>query len=446
MDAALVAARDDGRREAIGDDPEVAEEVAVGEAGGDRRHDGGAGKAAGGDGLDGAVEVRVGRGDGRLEGQQDFDRDGRLIESLPEFTDEGARLLVGKQPAVQLCRRRGGNDVDLARRLKPGDGAGVTGESVKRRVRPVQRGEAVGFGDQALGVGKFGGRGFEFRQVAKEVADRGHDAGRERVLAEALERLDQVGHRAAGRGARSMAGGSDRVQPQPHRHLLRHLDAEDDPVAQDPAAAALVEHEAGPLQQVRPVAHDPACAVAAARLLVRRGQEDDVAFEGFPGTGEGEEGLQVHDAQALRVEGAAAVEVAVLVGSGHRIVLPEPRVGRYDVDVVEQDDARRLTPFEPCPDAAAAGRGLHGLVGDALALEDVREERDGLALVARRVRRVDAEVLLEPPRGFRQPRIACPVLAHARRRDQGQERSHRRNDHGGGAHRVGRGSVRTVGR
>ena len=203
-------------------------------------------------------------------------------------------------------------------------------------------------------------------------------------------------------------------------------------------AAALVEHETDSFQQVRPIAHDPTGADPSARLLVRRGQEDDVAFKGCPGPGEGQEGLQVHDAQALRVEGSAAVEVAVLVGSGQRIVLPEPRVGGHDVDVVEQDDARGLTPFEPRPDAAPARLGLHGFVGDALALEDVREERDRLALVARRVRRVDADVLLEPSRCLRQPRIAGTVLTQARRRRQSQERSHRRNDHGGGAHRVGR--------
>ncbi len=133
----------------------------------------------------------------------------------------------------------------------------------------------------------------------------------------------------------------------------------------------------------------------ASRFFVRGRHEDDVPLQRTAFGVQREEGLQMEDPARLGVEGPAAVHVAVPDLATERIHRPVIVVRRDDVDVVQEQDRRLVAPLEPRPDVAPARRRLGGLVVDSGSIEDLREELDTSGLVARRVRRIDADVLLK---------------------------------------------------
>jgi hypothetical protein len=185
-------------------------------------------------------------------------------------------------------------------------------------------------------------------------------------------------------------------QPEPQRYLLSHLHREHHVVAEAGAAAALVQQVADAGEDVRMVLDQPAGAVGAAGLLVGGGDEQHVAPQGFAGGVQGQEGLQVGDADALHVERPAAPDVTVADLAGKRRHLPVAGVGGHHVDVVQQHQGRLAAALEARPKVAAPGRRLSGAVGNARGLEDGGQVRHPVGFVARRVGGVDAQVIGKP--------------------------------------------------
>jgi hypothetical protein len=105
-----------------------------------------------------------------------------------------------------------------------------------------------------------------------------------------------------------------------------------------------------------------------------------------------------------------------------RIRRPARRIGRDDVHVAFEEDglAPRPAALEPREHDRAAGPRFIARDGNSLALQDVDQEVGRLRDVARRVRRVEADVVLE-----RLDRVALdrlPVRLLRRKRDGGEKR------------------------
>ena len=98
----------------------------------------------------------------------------------------------------------------------------------------------------------------------------------------------------------------------------------------------------------------PADAEEAPGLLVRRRHEDHVAGQRGARPMEGDECRQVDDAGGLRIECTPAVHHLVTDLARQRVGDPRVRIGRHDVDVVKQEQARLFAPLETRPDIASA--------------------------------------------------------------------------------------------
>ncbi len=206
--------------------------------------------------------------------------------------------------------------------------------------------------------------------------DRRNDARLELVLSNPLERPYQARDRGLDPGPGAVTRLPLRHQPQPHRHLLGDLDPDLFAAVVDRAGATLVQDEPHALEDLGPVLHEPSRTEQPSGLLVRGGHEDDVAVQGAAVPVEGEERLEVEDAERLRVERSPAVHVAVPDLSREGRHIPVRRVGRDDVRVVKEEQRRLGATLQPSPDVPAAGRRLGRLVGDSLRLEDPGEELD----------------------------------------------------------------------
>ena len=137
-------------------------------------------------------------------------------------------------------------------------------------------------------------------------------------------------------------------------------------------------------------------AELAPGLLVRGGQEDEIALERDPGALQRQHGRQMQDARRLHVDRAPAVEVTGGDHAAERVHRPVTPVGVDDVDMVmEHDPAERPVAREARLEARASGRRLDRLARDALARQDLGQEPRAGDLVARRVRGVDHQVATE---------------------------------------------------
>jgi hypothetical protein len=141
------------------------------------------------------------------------------------------------------------------------------------------------------------------------------------------------------------------------------------------------------------VARDELGAVRAVLLLVGGGQKDRVAVQPDPGPLEADHGEDLHDADRLHVEAAAAVDEAVgdLAAEGSKG--PVARVGGNHVDVMVENDARPPPGAEQARGQVPAPRHRLGdLGGDAVLLEHSGQEGHALRLVPGRIAGVDGEI------------------------------------------------------
>ncbi|MBK6315045.1 MAG: hypothetical protein IPF53_12205 [Blastocatellia bacterium] len=118
--------------------------------------------------------------------------------------------------------------------------------------------------------------------------------------------------------------------------------------------------------------------------------------------------------------------VAVANLAGERRNGPARGFDWNDIEVVEQDERSLLPgPREVGDDVGAVVAHVEDLARDALAIEDLLEEVGGAALVAGRIRGVDADVLLQHRRGFLRERVEVRRRRRCRRRRaHGANRGH----------------------
>ena len=180
--------------------------------------------------------------------------------------------------------------------------------------------------------------GFRGGREGLEVGvDRGDDPWWELMGPESVECPHQaIDGRAYWRnGAVARFPGGNQLEPE--RHLLGHLDAELLAPVGLGAVAPFVQKEPGARECLRVVLHHPSGAEGAAGLFVRRRHEHDVAGKRRLLPVQGEERLQLHDAQRLGVERTPAVDHPVLFHRGEGIDRPVAGIGRDHVHVVEED-------------------------------------------------------------------------------------------------------------
>ena len=196
-----------------------------------------------------------------------------------------------------------------------------------------------------------------------------------------------------------MAGGPRRGEPEPQRPLLRRVDPEVQrtSVVAEHVLAALRDVVLRALEAVEPARRaERAQRAREVHLLVRGGEEEDVAVEGQTLAVRADQGQELHDPFRLHVLRAAAVDEAVLHRGREGRHRPPARVRRHHVHVVGEDQcAPRPAAFQGRDQVGPAGRELVDLGRDALAVEDVLVEARRAQLVAGRVGGVDLEVLAQ---------------------------------------------------
>ncbi len=192
----VLLGRHDGE-EAVAHDPQVAEEVAVREPADHGRHHGRPRELVGQHVHDGAVEVRVGRGDGGREPHDALDLDRGIVDHGLELAHERLGVLIGKQTTVQLGRGLRRHHVDLVGALEDGDRARVAGQRVERGQLTVQPGHELRVPDR-LAHGREGGAPGRLgvgRDPLEIGVDGWDDARCERMQTDLLQGSDQRRHR-----------------------------------------------------------------------------------------------------------------------------------------------------------------------------------------------------------------------------------------------------------
>ena len=189
-------------------------------------------------------------------------------------------------------------------------------------------------------------------------------------------------------------------QAQPYRHLLRHFHSEHDVISGAAAAAALVEQQAGPFEDLRAVLDQPAHAELATGLFIGTGHEHHVAVQWQAGTVQAQERGQVRDARALHVAGATAQDIAVTDLAGQWLYGPVLHFGRHHVGMLQKDQCRLVAPLQARPDIAPSWCALGRLKRNAFRFEDAGIELHGAVLVAGRVDGVHLDELLKPSNGL----------------------------------------------
>jgi hypothetical protein len=191
--------------------------------------------------------------------------------------------------------------------------------------------------------------------------------------------------------------------PEPEEALLGDRDREDRVAVEEGVAdphPALVDDVRAP--EPLPVVLDEVPHPAVADLLVRDGEEEDVAAQRDPEPLEPREDEELDDAEPLHVERAPPPHVPLLVDRPRQRPLPLGPpflLGGGDVDVGEQAERGLLAAAaQPRDERAPPGRVLEDLVLDPLRLEEPREVARPLGLVPGGVAGVHLQVAREEPR------------------------------------------------
>lgn len=159
-------------------------------------------------------------------------------------------------------------------------------------------------------------------------------------------------------------------------------------------ASDLAEREADAVKELRMLLDEEARPDLAEVLFVAQDREDDVAGQVVRACGGGDERGDHHRHARLHVESATAPDLAVDEPRLEGRVRPALAVGRNDIDVAVQEQRRRVPAAAQPTDEVRARRVERVRLGrEAGRLEHVADVLDARALVARRVRRVEADQL-----------------------------------------------------
>ena len=192
----------------------------------------------------------------------------------------------------------------------------------------------------------------------------------------------------------------DSFESQPYRHFLGDFDIEQELLVGLLAVSAFVDEQARPREYFGVVFHQPARTIESAGFLVSGCHEDDIPVQRHAGPLQAHERGELGNTGALHVQCATSPQVAVPNLAGERVARPVLRIGRHDIRVLQQDQGRLVAAFQARPDIPAAWRALRLLVRNTLRLENIPDEFHGATLVAGRIDRIDADVLLEPAQRF----------------------------------------------
>ena len=221
----------------------------------------------------------------------------------------------------------------------------------------------------------------------------GHHPRRELVGLQPVERADQpIGGRRRGR-RRSVPRRARGGELEPQRGLLRDFDRERPARAVDAPRSAFIDDKTRAPECLGVMLHHPLRPEHAAGLLVRRRHEDQITVERHVRAMQRQKRFQLEDAQRLRVERPAAPDLAILERRRERVGIPVLRIRGHDVHVVEQHQRGLGAALEPRPDVAATGSRGCRIEGDAFLLEDPREIPHRQDFIARRIGRVDPDVV-----------------------------------------------------
>ena len=182
-----------------------------------------------------------------------------------------------------MCRRFGGDDVDLVRTLQHGDGDGVANRGVVAQVLGEIRGERriLERLAQIFQFFAFCRHRVEVGDVGKELLGDGIDAQRSLVRANPVQRFDQLEYRGIGPGRGAMTGRSGCRQFQPERCLLGRRCAVIARLAvvAHRDEAEFVQHDTGIPDQVEVFFDHVSRTHRTAGLFVGCAEEDDVRFQ-----------------------------------------------------------------------------------------------------------------------------------------------------------------------
>ena len=334
-------------------------------------------------------------------------RDGLVADhvELELHAAQGAQLgehILGakarEQPAVEFERHLIGDHVDL---LAARDDRG-TGGVVQQRIEHLH--PLADEIEQAIGElrleqpaqrqrdrrGKLDGDRLDHR-----ADDRRH-VHRQAPAIERAQELCELSHRTAGDRHRAVPRAPANRRPRPANLLLGDHDRVEAATGDlHREAAELPDRIAHAGEQLGVLGDEEARAEVAARLLVGEDAQDHIARRRLPARLRAHERSQHHRDAALHVQRAATPHVAAVELARERRPAPLP-ARRDDVDVALQQQRRARSASGQARDQVRAlllARDYLHLAAELL--EQAAYPFDALALVARRVARVEAEQLLQ---------------------------------------------------
>src|SRR5579885_780961 len=329
------------RLEAVACDPQRPEPVRVGEPRHHQRNNGHPRSLLRGDGLDRLEQVRVVR---RRIGSQPVEHGhfhGRAARQLFHVGDEVLFPHAREQAAVELGRRLGWNHVRLVAALKHGKRYGIEQHARAQLVlHQLSEHPRVLDGRVDIRVGGLPGSALRFADLPEVLTHGRQDVRLGRRVDDPVQRPHQlVGGRIFYRHG-GVPGRPPCRDLEPEHRLLRdiHAPALRLAVAAPVDVESLINQVFGVADQILLPVDEDIGAGRAADFLVRRGQKYDVPVQFLPGPFEEQHRLQLGDAHALHVQGAASPQLAVVNLAGKRRVPPVLGASRHHVDVVQQYD------------------------------------------------------------------------------------------------------------
>jgi len=260
------------------------------------------------------------------------------------------------------------------------------------------------------------------RDVLEVLSRARRHVQRRLVVRDLVQRADEPRHRILLRRPRAVRRRAFHGHVLPEGSLFCDADS---PVGElavlDGVVATLGDQKLDVLEQVGMPVDEHLCA-GRAQLLVGVADEDDVASERDAAPFQGEHRHQMSDPFALHVERASPVDEALLDVAREGVDAPVLRGSGDDIHVMHEGDrllaAISLQPRVKVRAASTQLGGVEYLNLEALLLEDILEPACGEQLVARRVRRIDPDILLQVVHGLvaehspvdRGPRLRRGVL------------------------------------